>query len=66
MTCPLWRLFSKEHCASILVLMEVGLMIGRIINFLPTCILLSQGNFSGYFTLMLIPFFWFSEKCALN
>jgi len=30
--------FSKEHYASILVMMEVGLMIGRIINLAPTYI----------------------------
>ncbi|MEM3577174.1 MAG: MFS transporter [Candidatus Bathyarchaeia archaeon] len=53
--------FSKEHYASTLVFMEVGLMIGRIINLLPTCVFLPEGNFSGYFTLlgafslMLIP-----------
>ncbi|MGB9671669.1 MAG: MFS transporter [Candidatus Bathyarchaeales archaeon] len=59
--------FSREHYASTLVLMEVSLMIGRIINLLPTCIFLSYGNFLGYFTLlgvfslMLIPILTISK-----
>lgn len=44
--------FGREYYASILVLMETGLMIGRIINLLPTCLFISEGNFLGYFTLL--------------
>jgi MFS family permease len=64
--------FRKEHYASTLVLMEVGLMIGRIINLLPTCIFLPEGNFLGYFTivgvfsLMLIPIIIISKTKLIN
>ena len=58
--------FPKENYASILVLMEVGLMIGRIVNLAPTLGLLSVSNYSGYFMLLgvvslfFIPFY---AKC---
>ncbi|MEM3596711.1 MAG: MFS transporter [Candidatus Bathyarchaeia archaeon] len=64
--------FSKEHYASTLVLMEVGLMIGRMINLLPTFILLPEENFSGYFrllgafSLMLIPTLLISKTRLIN
>jgi MFS family permease len=60
--------FSKEHYASILVLMETGLMIGRIINLAPTSIFISKADYSSYFILMgivsllLIPFFVASKR----
>lgn len=44
--------FSREHYASILVLMEVGLMVGRLINLAPTYIFISKENLQGYFTLL--------------
>jgi MFS family permease len=54
--------FDRKHYASILVMMETGLMIGRMINLLPTCIFISEGEYPTYFmligvcTLILIPF----------
>lgn len=60
--------FSKEYYASILVMMEAGLMIGRIINLAPTYIFISQANYASYFILLgvvslfLIPFFIVSRK----
>lgn len=55
--------FEKEYFASILVLMEVGLMIGRIANLAPTYFFLSANNYASYFILLalvsssLIPIF---------
>jgi len=60
--------FSREYFASILVLMEVGLMIGRIINLAPTFIFISEANYANYFiflgvvSLFLIPFLAASKK----
>jgi MFS family permease len=60
--------FSKEQYASILVMMEVGLMIGRIINLAPTCIFISKADYTSYFMLLgvvslfLIPFFIASKR----
>jgi hypothetical protein len=60
--------FGKEHYASILVMMEVGLMIGRIINLAPTYILISKADYASYFMLLgvvslsLIPFFIGSKR----
>jgi MFS family permease len=60
--------FSKEHYASILVMMEMGLMIGRIINLAPTYIFISKANYTSYFILLgvvslfLIPFFIASKR----
>ncbi len=44
--------FGREHYASILVLMEVGLMIGRVLNLVPTAILVSQADYANYFRLL--------------
>lgn len=55
--------FDRKYYASILVMMEVGLMIGRIINLVPTCIFLSTADYTSYFRLLglslliLIPFY---------
>jgi MFS family permease len=60
--------FPKENYASILVLMEVGLMLGRIINLAPMYTFLSGSNYAMYFmllgvvSLLLIPFFAKSKK----
>jgi MFS family permease len=60
--------FSKEQYASILVLMEVGLMIGRLSNLVPTYIFISNANYAGYFRLLgivllcLIPFYILSSR----
>jgi MFS family permease len=59
--------FGKEYYASILVVMEAGLMIGRIINLVPTCLFISEENFLSYFTLLgvfslaVIPFLLISK-----
>ncbi|MEM1540577.1 MAG: MFS transporter [Candidatus Bathyarchaeia archaeon] len=44
--------FSQEHYASILVLMEVGLMLGRMINLVPTIIFIAEENYFSYFSLL--------------
>ena len=44
--------FSKEYYASILVMMEVSLMIGRIVNLAPTYIYVANENYASYFTLL--------------
>jgi len=44
--------FSRDHYASILVMMETGLMIGRIMNLAPAYVFLSQSNYLGYFMLL--------------
>ncbi|MEM3579387.1 MAG: hypothetical protein QXL54_04105 [Candidatus Bathyarchaeia archaeon] len=59
--------FSREQYASILVLMEVGLMIGRLINLAPTYIFISKADYQEYFTLLgalillVIPFLAYSR-----
>lgn len=60
--------FGKEYYASILVLMEVGLMIGRIINLAPTSIFIFEANYIAYFALSglvlicMIPFYFASKR----
>jgi MFS family permease len=60
--------FGKEHYASILVLMEVGLMIGRLSNLAPAYVFVTSGDFRSYFTLVgvvlfsMIPLFVASKK----
>jgi MFS family permease len=55
--------FPRENYASILVLMEVGLMLGRIVNLVPTYVLISRNDYSSYFMLLgvislfFIPFY---------
>lgn len=50
--------FGKEYHASILVMMEVGLMLGRIINLAPTYVFITKSQFSDYFLLLsIIPLF---------
>jgi hypothetical protein len=55
--------FGKEFYASMLVMMETGLMIGRSVNLVPTYLLVSQANYAGIFafyglvTLFLIPLY---------
>jgi MFS family permease len=63
-------IFPREYYASILVLMEVGYMAGRIINLAPTYILLSKNDYAAYFILLgiaslfMIPFFIRSKAQA--
>jgi MFS family permease len=60
--------FDRRYYASILVMMETGLMIGRMINLLPTCIFVSEGKYQAYFmligvcTLILIPFLLYGKR----
>jgi MFS family permease len=62
--------FKKEHYASILVMMEVGLMIGRFLNLAPTYIFLSVSDYASYFALLaivclsLIPLYVISTKIS--
>jgi hypothetical protein len=64
--------FSREYHASILVMMEVALMIGRIINLIPTYYFITANDYSGYFilisllSLLLIPFLILSRKRRSN
>jgi MFS family permease len=50
--------FEKHSYASILVLMETGLMIGRVLNLLPTYMLVSVADYATYFRLLalILPF----------
>ena len=63
-------IFPREYYASILVLMEVGYMIGRLINLAPTYVLLSNNEYTAYFILLgivslfMIPFFILSKTTA--
>ncbi len=47
--------------------MEIGLMVGRIVNLMPTCLFISEENFLSYFmllgmfTLSVIPFLAYSK-----
>ncbi|HVP26825.1 MAG TPA: MFS transporter [Candidatus Bathyarchaeia archaeon] len=60
--------FSKEHYASILVLMETGMMFGRLLNLVPTYVFMSTASYANYFrllgvaTLFLIPIYVFSKR----
>jgi O-antigen/teichoic acid export membrane protein len=44
--------FNKEYYASILVLMETGLMIGRMGNLAPTYVFLGRTDYASYFNLL--------------
>jgi MFS family permease len=60
--------FGREYYASILVMMEMGLMIGRITNLAPTYAFISKGNYQSYFMLLgvvalaLVPIYHFIQK----
>lgn len=60
--------FPKENYASILVLMEIGLMMGRIANLAPTYALISRNDYASYFMLLgvislfFIPFYAKSKQ----
>jgi hypothetical protein len=43
---------AKDYHASILVLMETGLMIGRLVNPAPTYILVTRADYAEYFRLL--------------
>jgi MFS family permease len=44
--------FAKDYYASILVLMETGLMIGRMGNLAPTYVFLGRADYASYFILL--------------
>lgn len=44
--------FDCENYASILVMMECGLMIGRVANLVPTYVLITHANYTEYFMLL--------------
>jgi MFS family permease len=44
--------FGREYHASILVMMEVGLMTGRIINLIPTYTFISSHDYASYFRIL--------------
>jgi MFS family permease len=60
--------FGKEYHASILVVMEVGLMIGRMLNLAPTYLFISKADYASYFQLLglvlpaMIPFYIASKR----
>ncbi len=60
--------FGREYYASIMVMVEAGLMVGRIANLLPTYLLISQNNYAGYFmvfgivTLFMVPLYLATKR----
>ncbi len=60
--------FGREKYASMLVLMETGLMVGRVVNLAPMLFFMSIFNYKGYFMLLAlaslsqIPLFLASRK----
>jgi MFS family permease len=64
--------FANEQYASILVMMETALMVGRIVNLTPTYIFMSQADYTSYFILLgtillsLIPLYLISKNNSLN
>lgn len=60
--------FGREFYASMLVMMETGLMIGRSVSLVPTYFLVSQANYAGFFTycglitLLLIPLYLAAKR----
>jgi len=60
--------FGREQYASILVLMEVGLMIGRILNLIPTLVFIPTAEYASHFRLLglvlffMIPLYVISRK----
>jgi MFS family permease len=60
--------FNRESYASLLVMMEVGLMMGRTLNLIPAYVFVSQANYTGYFALLgiitpvLIPLYIVSRR----
>jgi hypothetical protein len=56
--------FSGKYYASILVMMEAGLMIGRIANLAPTYIFVANENYTSYFTLLGIASLFLIPICV--
>lgn len=64
--------FERKYHASILVMMEVGLMVGRIFNLVPTYFFVTTYDYTRYFvvlgvvSLFLIPLFILSRNYIKN
>lgn len=58
--------FGKEYYASILVLMEVGLMIGRIINLAPTYVFITSADYASYFRLSGVVLLFMIPLCVAS
>jgi len=60
--------FANEQYASILVMMETALIVGRTINLAPTYIFISHADYTSYLILLgivllsLIPLYLISKK----
>jgi hypothetical protein len=60
--------FGKQYYASMLVMMETGLMIGRSVSLVPTYFFVSQTNYAAFFTycglitLLLIPLYLAAKR----
>jgi MFS family permease len=60
--------FGTESYPTMLVMMETGFMVGRVTNLVPTYFLISQANYTGYFSLLgtlllsLIPLYLIVRK----
>lgn len=64
--------FERKYHASILVMMEVGLMVGRIFNLVPTYFFVTTYDYTRYFvvlgvvSILLIPLFILSRNYIKN
>lgn len=58
--------FGKEHYASILVLMEVGLMIGRIVNLAPTYVFITSTDYASYLRLSGVILLFMIPLCVAS
>jgi hypothetical protein len=62
--------FERKYHASILVMMEVGLMAGRVLNLVPTYLFIITYDYAPYFmvlgiaSLLLTPLFILSRKIS--
>jgi len=60
--------FGREYHASILVMMEIGLMMGRIMNLIPTYFFITSNDYGSYFkvlgivSLLPMPLYFFCAK----
>jgi MFS family permease len=60
--------FGREYHASILVMMEVGLMMGRVMNLIPTYFYINNSDYGSYFkalglvSLLPMPLYFFCAK----
>ena len=57
--------FRRQFHASILVMMELGLMVGRIMNLIPTYVFIGSGNYSSYFAVLSAASLSLAPLCLL-